>query len=441
MRKISKIIFIILFIFAYNKNDYKEPETSDPGYEQLLQWGLDNSLNITHKIRFIKDRDTRQYVAKNLIPEEDVIIDIPPECMLNINRTLNLLNSKKFRKAYHQYIEEDKLSTEVSQDEHHVDQAFMAYILYIVNHKKKAYEKNQNKFYEYYKNMFYMFEDNLDRLPFYYSSEQMRFFLNTSFGSVFEILNRYINEEVTIFEKKIFKKTILSEEYLRYRIFTVQKSYEVNGKLNIVPFLDYFKKDFKNVNCEFKVENGHIIVKAKQNIFPGEELIMRPITISNQHRFIFFGETFDEILDKFESFSIPTIIPHFISDKLYNFDMNLLGHKTRVDLAEIDFYKGMINLYKKVAKMIKEDDSEEGACNLILKYITRIKHNLDVIKDEDIRKAFFNKKDSDNVKRILDGEKKFLERRISILKIYMKNLKNKIYEEKPNYEAEDVNDL
>ena len=178
MKKISKMIFIILFIFVYNKNDYKEPETSDPGYEKLLQWGLDNSLNITHKIRFIKDRDTKQYVAKNLIPEGDVIIDIPPECMLNINKSLNLLNSKKFRKAYHQYIEEDKLSTEVSQDEHHVDQAFMAYILYIINHKKNAYEKNKNKFYEYYKNMFYMFEDNLDRLPFYYSSEQMRFFLN-----------------------------------------------------------------------------------------------------------------------------------------------------------------------------------------------------------------------------------------------------------------------
>ena len=157
MKKISKIILIILFIFVYNKNDYKEPEISDPGYEQLLQWGLDNSLNITDKIRFIKDRDTRQYVAKDLIPEEEVIIDIPPECMMNINKTLHLLNLKKFRRAYHQYIEEDKLSTEVSQDEHHVEQAFMAYILYIVNHKKKAFEKNENKFYKYYKNMFYMF--------------------------------------------------------------------------------------------------------------------------------------------------------------------------------------------------------------------------------------------------------------------------------------------
>jgi hypothetical protein len=268
----------------------------------------------------------------------------------------------------------------------------------------------------------------------------MRFFLNTSFGSVFEILNRYINEEVTIFEKKIFNKTMSSEDYLPYRIFTIQKGYEIDGKLNLVPYLDYFKKDFKSINCEFKIEDGHIIVKAKQNIFPGEELIMIPIAISNQHRFIFFGETYDEILDKFQSFNIPTIIPHFVTDKRITFDVESLGGKSRIDLSEIDFYKGMINLYKKFAKLVGEDDSDEGACNLILKYVSRIKENLDYIKDEDVRKAFFKKKDSDNVIRIIEGERKFLERRINIMKIYIRNLKDRQYVT-PDYSAEDVNDL
>ena len=188
----------------------------------------------------------------------------------------------------------------------------------------------------------------------------MRFFLNTSFGSVFEILNRYINEEVTIFEKKIFNKTMSSEDYLPYRIFTIQKGYEIDGKLNLVPYLDYFKKDFKSINCEFKIEDGHIIVKAKQNIFPGEELIM-------------------------------TIIPHFVTDKRITFDVETLGGKSRIDLSEIDFYKGMINLYKKFAKLVGEDDSDEGACNLILKYVSRIKENLDNIKDEDVRNVFLKK--------------------------------------------------
>ena len=441
MKLFSNIIFLIFITFVISNNYYKEPETNDQGYEELLKWGKDNNLNITNKIRFIKDKDIKYYMAKNLIPEEEIILDIPPECMMNINKSLDLLNSKKFRKAYNAYVEDDEHNTDiVLKDEHHADQAFMAFILYIVNHKAKSFEKKKNKFLEYYKPMFYMFSDNLDHLPFFYSSEQMRFFLNTSFGSVFEILNRYINDEATVFEKKIFKKTVSFEEYLPYRIFTIQKSYEVDGKLNLVPFLDYFKKNFKSINCELKIEKGHIIVKAKQNIFPGEDLIMAPITISNQHRFIFFGETFDEIMDKFESYSIPTIIPNFLTDKMIDFDVNTLGHKIRVDLGEIDFYKGMINTYKKFAKLIQEDDSEEGACKLILKYITRIKQNFDYIKEEDIRNAFFNRRDSDNVKRIIEGEKMFLERRIGILNIYIKNLKDREYV-KPNYEAEDVNDL
>ena len=359
---------------------------------------------------------------------------------MNLEKSLKFLNSKKFRKAYYQYIEADKESTDVLQDAHHVEQAFMSYILYIMNHKKKTYEKNKNKFYEYYKGMHFMFEDNLDSLPFYYSSEQMRFFLNTSFGSVFEILNRYINEEVTIFEKKIFNKTMSSEEYLPYRIYTIQKGYEIDGKLNLVPYLDYFKKDFKKINCEFKIKEGHIIVKAKQNIFPGEELIMIPMAISNQHRFIFFGETFDDILDKFQSFNIPTIIPHFVTDKRITFDIESLGGKPRIDLGEIDFYKNMVNLYRKFAKLVGEDDSEEGALNLILKYISRIKGNLDAIKDEDVRKAFFKRKDSDNVIRIIKGERKFLERRINILKMHIRDFKNREYVT-PDYSAEDVNDL
>ena len=59
---------------------------------------------------------------------------------------------------------------------------------------------------------------------------------------------------------------------------------------------------------------------------------------------------------------------------------------------------------------------------------------------EKIRKEFFDKKDVENVWRIIDGEKSFLERRIDILKIYIENQKEKM-KQKKNYDAEDVNDL
>ena len=367
-------------------------------------------------------------------------MDIPPSCMLNINTTLTLLNSKKFFNAYNNYKEAEKLSTEITKDEYHVDQAFMSYVLYIVNKKKKFYEKNN--FYKYYSPLFYIFDQNLDSLPFYYSSEQMKFFFNTSFGSVFEIFNKYIQEEIDTFEKKIFNKSIVYEDYLKYRIFSVQKSYEVNKTINIVPFIDYIKKDFKKINCEFNIsDNGHMIIKAKTNIFPGEELIMNPITISNQHRFIFFGETFDEIKDKFNTFNLPSLIPNYITDrKDIIFDLESFGNKARVDLVEIDFYKSIMYVYKKFAKLINEDDSDIGACNLILKYLKRIRSNYDLINKDEIRKAFYLQKDIDNVFRIIEGEKIFIDRRIDLLMIHIKNLKERM-NKKVNYDAEDVNDL
>ena len=270
----------------------------------------------------------------------------------------------------------------------------------------------------------------------------MKFFFNTSFGSVFEIFNKYIQEEIDTFEKKIFNKSIVYEDYLKYRIFSVQKSYEVNKTINIVPFIDYIKKDFKKINCEFNIsDNGHMIIKAKTNIFPGEELIMNPITISNQHRFIFFGETFDEIKDKFNTFNLPSLIPNYITDrKDIIFDLESFGNKARVDLVEIDFYKSIMYVYKKFAKLINEDDSDIGACNLILKYLKRIRSNYDLINKDEIRKAFYLQKDIDNVFRIIEGEKIFIDRRIDLLMIHIKNLKERM-NKKVNYDAEDVNDL
>ena len=394
---------------------------------------------MTEKIRLVKDKDTKIYIAKNLIPEDDIIMDIPPECMININTTLSLINSKKFKKAFEKYKEVEKLSIEVMKDEHHVEQAFMSYVLYIIQKKKKTYEKND--FYKYYSPLYYIFEPNMDHLPFSFSSEQMKLFFNTSFGSVFEILNQYIQEEVTTFEKKIFNKSINSEEYLKYRISSIQNSFEINKTLNIVPFIYYIKKSFQKPNTEFNInEEGHIVVKAKANIFPGEELIMRPNTVSNDHRFIFFGETFEEIKDKFNTFSIPSLIPNFITDKPVDFDIKSLGPKARTDLVEIDFYKPLIFVYKKFAKKIGEDDSDMGACKLILKYITKLKENYELITKEKIRKEFYTQRDIDNVFRIIEGEKMFLERRIDILELYMKNQEERA-KEKKNYDAEDVNDL
>ena len=137
------ILIILLSSFPIIKTDYydNEDEKPDPGYEKLLEWGKSHNLTITEKIRLVKEKNEKLYIAKNIIPEDDIIMDIPPDCMLNINRTLSLLNSKKFRKAFEKYTEVEKLNQEIIKDSHHIEQAFIAYVLYIVNKHKKNMKK------------------------------------------------------------------------------------------------------------------------------------------------------------------------------------------------------------------------------------------------------------------------------------------------------------
>ena len=441
MKFLIRILSLFLIILNLSSETYTDDDDEKPdlGYEKLLKWGLSHNLTITEKIRFIKEKSTKYYIAKNLIPESDIIMDIPPECMLNINNTLSLLDSKKFKKAYERYVEIEKMDQAEGKDNHRAEQAFIAYVLYIVKKHPKKYKKN--KFVKYFKPMFYMFDEDLDNLPFYFSSDQMKLFFNTSFGSIFDTMNKLLQEESSIFEKKIFNETVDFEDYLRYRIFTVQKSIQVNKTLDLVPFTDYVKRDFQKINCEFFISpEDHIIVRAKSNIFPGEELIMNPFAISNDHRFIFFGDTFEELKDRIQSFNIPSLIPSYITDKPVDFNIESLGPKARMDLIEIDFYKPIIFVYKKFARLIGEDDSDMNACKLMLKYLNRIKDNYDIVTKDKIREEFLREKDVENVWRIVDGERQLINRRIEILKIYMKNQEERA-KQKKNYDAEDVNDL
>ena len=98
MKFLIRILFLFLIILNLSSETYTDDDDEKPdlGYEKLLKWGLSHNLTITEKIRFIKEKSTKYYIAKNLIPESDIIMDIPPECMLNINNTLSLLDSKKF---------------------------------------------------------------------------------------------------------------------------------------------------------------------------------------------------------------------------------------------------------------------------------------------------------------------------------------------------------
>ena len=394
-------------------------------FQKLIKWGLNNSLNLSKDLTFSKKN---KFIAKKFITIDDIIMEIPQTVMLNVKKALDLINSTKLKKQYQSYIKEDKKSQEKKQtieDEAHIDQSFLSYILYLTEHKKKKYEKTE--FYKYFKNILYMFEDNLDNLPFSYSSEQMRLFSNTTFGTVFESLNRYFNDEAAIFEKKLYKKPILFEDYLKYRVISVKKYYNVSGEVNLVPFIDLIKQSHNEPNCIYYEENGLIKLRAILNVFPGEELVLKPQNISNQHRLIFFGETFDEILDVFPSYSVPVVARNFLLEEKVEIDDDLKNQLMKYDSLDLcvnEFYKYIIDIYSDIARRInKKHKSETYALKLLVKYIKKLRSNLDYIDDSKIRDAFYSRKDMENAMRIFKGEKMFLDKKIKEVLDYIKNFR------------------
>lgn len=407
-----------------NNTSKKKPKQLSR-FQKLIKWGLNNSLNLSKDLTFSKKN---KFIAKKFITIDDIIMEIPKTVMLNVNKALDLINSPKLKKQYETYKKEDKISQEKKQaieDFSHVDQSFLSYILYLAEHKKKKYEKTE--FYKFLKNILYMFEDNLDNLPFSYSSEQMRLFANTTFGSIFESLNRYFNDEAAIFEKKLYKKNIIFEDYLKYRVFSVQKYYNVSGEVNLVPFIDLIKQSHNEPNCIYYEENGLIKLRAILNVFPGEELILKPQNISNQHRLIFFGETFDEILDVFPSYSVPVVARNFLLEEKIELDEDLKNKLMKLEMLDLcvnEFYKYVIDIYTDLSvRKNKKHKGEVHALKLLVKYLKKLRSNLDYVDDGKIRDAFYSRKDVENAMRIFKGEKMFLDKKIKEVVEYIKNFR------------------
>ena len=446
MSKLFSIIisFILIkgLLLTSNNTSQKKPKNLTK-LEKLINWGLNNSLNLSEDLTFSKNK----FIAKKFITIDDIIMTIPKKLMLNVKKSLELLNSSKLKKDYEAYLKVDKESQKKRQtifDEAHIDQSFLSYILYIISHKKKKYSKTD--FYKYYNHISYMFEDNLDNLPFSYSSEQMQLFTNTTFGPIFESLYRYFSDEASLFEKKFYQKPIIFEDYLKYRIFSVKKYYNISNEVNLVPFIDLIKQSHKEPNCIYYDENGEIKLKAILNVFPGEELVLKPQNISNQHRLIFFGETFEEILDVFPSYSVYVMPRYFLyennveidndlSDKLKKYDM--------LDLCENEFYKSIIDIYSEITVRInKKHKGEIHALRFLVKYLKRLRKNLDYVDDGKIRDSFYSRKDMDNAMRIFRGERMFLDKKIKEVVDYIKKFRKfKKILDKSNDGVIDIDDL
>ena len=284
-----------------------------------------------------------------------------------------------------------------------------------------------------------MFEDDLSHLPFMFNEEQIKLFINSSFGSSFNLISLSYKSELEILQK-LFNENIDLNEYFQYRFIFAQKSYNISNTTSIVPFIDFTKRDFDSINCQVSIKNKHIILKSIKNIKKGELLIQRPKRNNNQYNFMIYGKTYSILLNKINSFIIPIVNPSFLMDEGINIEITD-SDENQGDLAWNGFFQIILPTYKEIAQSLKRDDSNYACYSMMLKYINQIREGYNkMFNFDDIEDAFDDKVDSNNVQRIIKGEMNFLDLKIGELKNLMeKEAKN--VNKKKNKKGKNIEDL
>jgi hypothetical protein len=306
----------------------------------------------------------------------------------------------------------------------------MAFLLYKINKLKEIEEKNyeiNNFFEEYYKYISFIFEDDLSHLPSSFTNEQTKKFMNTSFSSFYNLMNGYLVGETEILKQEIFKDDINLDEYFKYRFLLLQKTFNISNTTSLVPFVDLIKHDFnnKNINCKIVVNKDRIRIKAIKEIKRGELLIIKQKKITNQYSFFFYGKTYDELIDYMPSFIIPIIIPDILIDEGIELNIQEGGEENQIDLVWDKYYEIILPTYKEVLRLTGKEDSIINCYNLFLKYITLIRDTIQMNKVDELKRFFSEKRDIDNIKRIIKGEIIFLDKKIKELEnVIEKNKKD-----------------
>ena len=419
-------LLIICLTYSNQKSDY----------DLLFEWGKNNSVEISEKIyvEYINENN-KTYYAKDKILKGEEILNIPNSIILNIESTLELYG-KKSKKLYNIFKSEFKEKTDF-----YLEQAFIAFIMYKVNIK----EKSKNKFYKYFQYYFNTFETNFDSYPIFYTSEQLNLIMQTSLGFLIDNMKKLYDEEISIFEKKCNQKKMNKEDYYIFRTYSSSKAFNISGHSVMIPFLDIFQRHPTKYNIEVIASDFDIKIIATRDILPNEKLFIKSDTLTNHNSLIYFGITFQEIIDRIEKYYIPLLNPFLIKNHNINLNEDSTLIKYFTEYIEIkkrknDFYLKYLDSYKKLSNefFYPKDNSELSAYKLIFENLLTLKEMNENIKTY-IYKIFYTTKDINNILNIIKTENYILEQKIDLMKYIIDDMNINYKNNKKENDIEDIN--
>ena len=403
-------------------------------YDYLLEWGKNNSVYISKKIRVnYTNENTKNFYVKKKINPGEILISIPQSLLLNINSALKL-SSTKIQKQFEKYKKQKFKQIKNNDSEifnQRIENSFLAYLMTMANNNKSK----KNKLYQYYKYFFDSCETNFDKFPLFYSTSQISSFLFSLFGNELVQTKATFEEEYMILQSQT-KKQFDLDEYLKYRLFTYNKLVNISGESSIVPFIDIidYNPVIFNLQVNYTIENKSISVTANQEINPNEKLVLAVVEMTNMASFIIYGKTYEESKNYLETFKIAKISGLFLKEKNLN---PMLSNPNLMDIMKPKFYEEVIPDYIKLSKMLNGDGNSVSALKLLIENLECFRRQYDEVTMSVLMKNFFDLETVQNIKSILDTEKYFLDKVIG----QFKKILSYVDTNKENQNKENKSDL
>ena len=406
--------------FIYEKEEVTNLQEE---YNSLLKWAKKYySLNISSKI----DLDENYFIAKEDISKGEILFDIPLNLSINLRSffTFDNSNYQNLKKKYENYLKKGKSSEQMLNDISYIEQSFMAFLLYKINIEKNEWNE---KFKEKYKYLEYLLNEDLSHLPSSFTNEQTKSFMNTTFYSFFNLMNEYLTQEIEILQNEIFNEKIDLDKYYKYRFIILQKSYNISNTTTLIPFIDLIKHEYNSnkINTKLIVSKDSIKIKSLKDIKEDELLIIKQKKMTNQYSFLFYGKTYEELINYTPSFIIPIITSDILRDEGIELNIENDNEDNQIDLVWDKFYDMILPTYKEVMKLLNKDDSNYNCYKMFLKYLILIRDTIKNNKIEDLDEIFDDEEDVENIERIIKGEINFLDKKIKELENVIEKSKNK----------------
>jgi hypothetical protein len=427
MNKFLQLVSIAILIININARSTKD-------YDLLLEWGKNHSVFISEKLGInYTSEEHKNFYVKEDIEKNEVIMTIPTELVLNIENALNFYGPKtkklydKYKKAKFEYVNEFL--------KYRKQQSFLAYLMLIGS-------KHNNKFHKFYQYFMNTFETNLDGFPLFYNNEQFSLLTMSQFGNEIFQTKTLFEEEYNILDQKVLSKGLDYDEYFKFRQYTLIKGNNITGLCSLVPFVDILDihPTKYNLKLEFNLSDYGVKVISTKKIKAKRRLKLKVLTGQNSNSLIFFGRTFKELENSITNFQVPYISQQYLTEK--NLDQSLATQE-KLDLTHEKFYEEAMKTYMDFSKKIKEDGSPLSALYIFKDNLMAMRKKYDEVSTSQIHKAFFTTKDIENVKRVINTEKKFYDEKMKVLDVlidYTINNKTdaKIEDTKKKEEPEDI---